>query len=89
MDHFSKVCPTKRTNWRETSRRLSSAEDSDSDETSGRIVVGKLESQSITVKIGIQGAGSELKDQEHLQLATDTGVSKTLLNRNAPSTDQY
>ena len=55
-------------------RRLSSAEESDSAESSGRIVVGKLEYHNITAKVTIQ-------DMPVL-LTTDTGVSKTLLNRN-------
>ena len=72
MNHFAKSCKA-RTTVRPT-RRLSSAEECDSAESSGRIVVGKLESHSITAKVTIQ-------DMPVL-LATDTGVPKTLLNRN-------
>ena len=62
-------------------RQLSSAEDSESEsESSGRIVVGHLKTKSIQAKVGIKGKypGSTSKE---IMLATDTGISKTLLNR--------
>ena len=59
--------------------QLSSAEESDSD-TSGRIVVGHLNSRTISANIVI--AGSKYKgDGVEVKLATHTGISKTLLNR--------
>ena len=59
--------------------QVSSAEESDSEESSGRIVVGHLEdSRSIAAKITIQGPLR--KDPQKISLATDTGISKTLLN---------
>ena len=55
--------------------QVSSAEESDS----GRIVVGHLEdSRSIAAKITIQGPLR--KDPQKISLATDTGISKTLLS---------
>jgi len=81
-NHFAKVCRSKRSSRRRTTRRLNSAEESDSDETSGRIVVGKLEGKSINAKVNIQGCDPNSEGTPHqLTLATDTGVSKTLLNR--------
>ena len=53
MNHFAEVCRATNQNKR-TARRLSSADESDSEETSGRITVGKLNSKSISVKIKIQ-----------------------------------
>ena len=53
MNHFAEVCRATNQNKR-TARRLSSADESDSEERSGRITVGKLNSKSISVKIKIQ-----------------------------------
>ena len=58
---------------------LPSAVESDSEESSGRIVVGKLESHSISAKIYI-GSPTPSNNPQLITLATDTGVSKTLLN---------
>ena len=59
--------------------QVSSAEESDSEESSGRIVVGHLEdSRSIAAEITIQGLLR--KEPQKISLATDTGISKTLLN---------
>ena len=59
---------------------MSSAEESDSsDESSGRVVVGKVGSKSIAANVYVSGIlGSE---PMKLQVATDTGISKTVLNR--------
>ena len=78
MNHFAKACRTNQN--RRTTRRLSSAEDSDSAETSGRIVVGKFDTKSIKFKIqSVYTSNGMSKQLEH---AIDTGVSKTIFNRN-------
>ena len=61
--------------------RPSSAEESESEESSGRVIVGKLDSRSIRAKLTISGTLLPDEGQTTL-LATDTGISKTLLNRN-------
>ena len=60
--------------------RLPSADESDSEESSGRIVVGKLESHSISAKIYVDSLTPSNKPQL-ITLATDKGVSKTMLNQ--------
>ena len=83
MNHFAKVCCTTNQS-RHTTRRLSSAEESDSAETSGRRTVGKLDSKSISVKINIQPyqvRDPSIPNAQLFELATDAGVSKTILNR--------
>ena len=60
--------------------RLPSADESDSEESSGMIVVGKLESHSISAKVYIDSS-SPSNIPQLITLATDTGVSKTMLNR--------
>ena len=59
--------------------QLSSADESGSEESSGRIVVRKLDSQTIGAKITVQGP-LNTHHAVSLMLATDTGISKTLLN---------
>ena len=81
MNHFAKVCRTTNQN-KCTTRRLSSADESDSKETSGRITVGKLDSKSISVKIKIQSFQDQTASAKLFELAIETGVSKTILNRN-------
>ena len=81
MNHFAKVCCTTNQNKR-TTRRLSSADESDSEETSGRITEGKLDSKSISVKIKIQPFQDLTASAQLFELVTDTGISKTILNRN-------
>jgi len=61
--------------------RISSAEKSDS-ETSGRIVVGKLENHSIKAEVHVTGCKPGNRTGRKISLVTDTGVSKTLLNCN-------
>jgi len=51
MNHFKRACRSKR---QVKLNRLSSAEESDS-ETSGRIVVGKLENRSIKAEVHVTG----------------------------------
>ena len=58
---------------------LSSADESNSEESSGRIVVGKFDSQTIGDKITVQGS-LNAHHAVSLMLATATGISKTLLN---------
>ena len=81
MNHFAKVCCTTNQN-KCTTRRLSSADKSDSEETSGRTTVGKLDSKSISVKIKIQPFQDQTASAQLFELATDTGVSKIILNPN-------
>ena len=81
MNHFAEVCRATNQNKR-TARRLSSADESDSEETSGRITVGKLNSKSISVKIKIQPFQDQTASTQLFEPATDAGVSKTILNRN-------
>ena len=81
MNHFAEVCRATNQNKR-TARRLSSADESDSEETSGRITVGKLDSKSISVKIKIQSFQDQTASAKLFELAIETGVSKTILNRN-------
>ena len=80
MNHFAKVCRSSSKGRKKSSfGQLSSADESDSEESSGGIVVGKLESQTIGTKIPVQRP----LNTHHvvcLMLATDTGISKTLLN---------
>ena len=95
-NHFSKMCrnssktktqtdgskkKSRRTKKKSSFGQLSSAEESNSEESSGRIVVGHLSSKSIAANICIAGAGS-INEGKQIKLATDTGISKTLLNRN-------
>ena len=60
--------------------QLSSAEESDSEESSGRVVVGHLSSKSIAAKVNVTGLARNNPGKK-ISLATDTGISKTLLNR--------
>ena len=78
MNHFAKVC---RSNEKKRSPfgRLSSAENSETDEECGRVVVGKLDS-CIGAKVRVRGPSCDESEAETIVLATDTGISKTLLN---------
>ena len=61
--------------------QISSAEESDSDdESSGRVVVGNVGSSNICAKVLAKGLLDGAK-AEQINLATDTGISKTVLNR--------
>ena len=78
MNHFAKVCRSSSKGKKKSSfGQLSSADESDSEESSGRIVVGKLDSQTIGAKITVQGP-LNTHHAVYLMLATDTGLSKTL-----------
>ena len=81
MNHFAKVCHTTNQN-KCTTKQLSSADESDSEEKSGRITIGKLDSKSISVNIKIRPFQDQTASTELFELATDTGVSKTILNQN-------
>ena len=59
--------------------QLSGADESNSEESSGRIVAGKLDSQTTGAKNTVQGP-LNTHHAVSLMLATDTGISKTLLN---------
>ena len=79
MNHFAKVCRASTKKKKMSFGQISSAEGPDSEESSGRIAVGHLEdARSIAAKITIQGPLR--KDPQEISLATDTGISKTLLN---------
>ena len=80
MNHFAKVCRSSSEGEKKSSfGQLSSADESDSEESSGSIVVGNLDSQTIGAKITVQGP-LNTHHAVSLMLATDTGISKTLLN---------
>ena len=64
--------------------QLSSDEESDSSESFGQIVVGKLETNRIASMVTIEGTRHPCRSTP-IKLAADTGISKTLLNR----TDWY
>ena len=60
--------------------QFSSAEESDSEESCHRVVVGKLDSNNISTTVSVEG----MKNPGLLapiQLAADTRISKKLLNR--------
>ena len=94
MNHFASVCRNRRgsqkksRSWNDPKKekkaktfgQLSSAEDTDSEESSGRIVVSHLSTKSIQAKVFMCGAQYP-NDSKEIMLATDTGISKTLLNR--------
>ena len=90
-NHLSKMCRSKQQDGRNRKPKkgkkkssfgqLSSADESDSEEPSGRIVVGHLSSKSIAASIRVTGPKCTNEGQM-VKLATDTGISKTLLNRN-------
>ena len=78
MNHFASACrfaQSKKTgnSKNRTFGQISSAENTDSEESSGRIVVGKIGSNNIQAEISVN-------DLDAISLATDTGISKTLLN---------
>ena len=70
MNHFAKACCTTNQN-KHTTRRISSADESDSEETSGKITVGKLDSKSISVNIKIQPFQDQTASTQLFELATD------------------
>ena len=93
-NHLSRACRTPlkkstddgRRNQKKNKKKinfgqLSSAEDTDSEESSGRVVVGHLSSKSIAAKVNVTGLARSNPGKK-ISLATDTGISKTLLNRN-------
>ena len=80
MNHQAKVCRSRPNKKKNFFGHLPSADESDSEESSGRIVVGKLELHSISAEIYIYSPAPS-NNPQLINLATDTGVSKTLLNR--------
>lgn len=83
MNHFAKVCRSALLNKQTSFGNISSADDSDIDEPVGRIIVRNLEepkeSRSLTAKIVI-GSNPRNGATQNVELLTDTGISKTLLN---------
>jgi hypothetical protein len=77
MNHYAKMCFSKK---KGTFGQISSAEESDSDKSCARITVAKLDSKSILAKISVTGQ-KEGAVLVNVYLATDTGISKTVLNR--------
>ena len=76
MNNFAKVCRSSSKSKKKSSfGQLSSADKSDSEESPGRIVVGKIDSQTIGAKITVQGP-LNTRHAVSLMLATDTGMSK-------------
>ena len=91
INHLAKVCRSSYEGKKKSSfGQLSSADESDSEESSGRIVVRKLDSQTIDTKITVQINTVQLNTHHAVQLntrhavslmlATDTCISKTLLH---------
>ena len=79
-NHFRRVCRSKGQKSIPLGQ-LSSAEESDSDESVKRIIVGKLSQGAISATVNVEGLLSP-GNPTALQLTTDTGIFKTLLNRN-------
>ena len=88
MNHFAQVCQSKLKEKKQKPRprrhqklgRLSSVEEGDSKESSGRAVIGKLGSTKDTmVKLTFSGT-HPFSPTKRISLVPDTGVSKTLLN---------
>ena len=86
FNHFARTFRTlaKKAEKNKSKRRnkvgkLSSAEESDSKESSRRSIVGKLGKEGIAAIIPINGTKSHA-EKRAMQLATDTGVTKTLLD---------
>ena len=78
QNHFAKVCFSKK---KTSVGQISSAEESDSeDESSGRVVVGNVGSSNICAKVLAKGLLDGAKSQQ-INLAPDTWISKTVLNR--------
>ena len=85
-NHFSKTCRTKQTNekgqakhpkkWKKKKNRsfgqLSSAEESESEESSGRVVVGHLGSTTICAKISVNGVNSSSQGRSRRRYSTET-----------------
>ena len=80
MNHFAKVRKSS-SNGKKKSLfgQLASAEESDSEESSGRVLVGKLDTRNIRAKITVPGP-LNARHAESLMPEKDTGISKTLLN---------
>ena len=78
MNHFAKVCRSVGQK-NQSFGQVSSAEESDSEESGGRVVVSKLDACGIGIKIYFAGLLDE-NQFSALDLITDTGISKTLLN---------
>ena len=78
MNHFAKVCRSV-SQKNQSFGQVSSAEESDSEESGGRVVVSKLDARGIGTKIYFAGLLDE-NQFSALDLITDTGISKTLLN---------
>ena len=75
------MCKTKKSDDKlsKSFGQVSSAEDSDSEESSGQVVVEKLDSNTIGAMVFASGPLNSQVEQQ-MKLATDTGISKTLLN---------
>ena len=83
MNHFARAClNTRKTN---TAGRLNDNDGSDS-ETSSRIIVAKIDNKKSTTnletKVKVQGFGRTDQAAVSMQLITDSGVSKTIINYN-------
>ena len=86
-NHFARACRASATQAKKNKSKrrnkvgkLSSAEESDSEESSGRIIVGKLGNKGIATTVLINGTKNHI-EKRAMQLATDTGITKTLLNK--------
>ena len=80
MNHFAKVRRSSSKGKKKSSfGQLSSADESDSEESAGRVLVGRLDTRNIRAKITVPGP-LNARHAESLMPAKDTGTSKTLLN---------
>ena len=80
MNHYAKVCRSRPNKKKNSFGCLPSADESDFKESSGRIVIGKRESHSISAKT-YNDSPDPSNNPQLITLVTDTGVSETLLNR--------
>ena len=79
MNHFARVCKSGKSQTNRSSNSFGQVSDSDDseEEVSGHILVRQLDSKSILANIFISGSG---EIENCLEMATDTGVSKTIVN---------
>ena len=79
--HLTHMCKTKLDSDGKPGRQLSDLGESDSEESCGCFIeIKKIDDQSITAKVNI---GIEVNKSTPINLSTDTGVRKTLINKQA------
>ena len=77
-NHFASMCKTRT----KPIRQIAESDDSEDEELNRIIEVKKLNYSSITTKMGIRAADGNTNVDKNIELATDTGVRKTILNKN-------